>query len=499
MDPDGNLLDSRGTPLQHTADGPGDIVDQPPATPRGPGADGPRVDTPVREPALVGAGTHTAGDAGGVIRLGDDGLTDTGRLTDDPGTPPGHTEGPGGTADHLPANSVDTHAPAGPAGAADNAVPAGPGTADRLPGGGHSDGPGGHPGGPSGHSDGPGGTGPGSDLPPGGGLDDPFGPGDEAAHGAGGLGDDAAGPAHRADEAPGHGGREISVEERGQIQEEHVHKANTDPEWFAEHYDEIGRRRSAERIVDGVELPILTKDANGNWIAKHNLPSGPSEVRFNPSHLGRDTAPAGSLPHLDEAARNRRLSVDLMNAEKHFDDTPSAANGEELARAREAYNAHLRDVPNNSKLSERLGETAARHHVVPREFPGAERVALPKTPNGANMFDDVYRLGDDGDYVIVESKAPSGDLDWRQGKADPDPANPAAHDGGAQGMRVKQGTRPYIRTILAEMTSRGGRDAEIASNLRAALREGKLKYVLVKAGDNPGVSYAGATIEHLKV
>jgi hypothetical protein len=115
------------------------------------------------------------------------------------------------------------------------------------------------------------------------------------------------------------------------------------------------------------------------------------------------------------------------------------------------------------------------------------------------MFDAVYNLGDDGHYVIVEEKAPSADLDWRQGKNDPDPADPTADDGGAQGMRVKQGTRPYIRTILAEMTRRGGRDAEIAANLRAALRDGKLQYVLVKASDNASHSYAGATIEHLKI
>ena len=42
-------------------------------------------------------------------------------------------------------------------------------------------------------------------------------------------------------------------------------------------------------------------------------------------------------------------------------------------------------------------------------------------------------------------------------------------------------------------------DAEIAAKLRAALRDGKLQYVLVKASDNPGPSYAGATIEHLKI
>ncbi|WP_330348439.1 hypothetical protein [Streptomyces sp. NBC_00582] len=501
-DPQGNLLDENGTVLKEAQDGPGDIVDQPdPHTPAS-GADTPHVDSPAKEPALVGAGTHTAESGAQHINLGnslDTDLGDIGRTADN--TPTVHTGDnlPGGTADHLPGggvgdntprNSIDTPAPVG---TGDNAIP-GTSTSDHAPGGHTTET------GPAGGHDLPG---HGPETPPGAGLDDLGGLGDDALDHADGLGDDTTPPGHHGDEGTGHGThdgqRELTVEERKRIQEEHVWKANHDEAWRETHYNEIGRRRSAERIVDGVELPILTKDANGNWIARHDLPSGPSEVRFNPGHLGPETAAEHSRPHLDEAARNRRLSVDLINAEKKFEETPSTANAEELARAQEAYAKHLKDIPNNSKHSEHLGEAAARHHVIPKEFPGADPVELPKTPNGANMFDDVYKLGDDGHYIIVEEKAPSGDLDWRQGKSDPDPADPTVHDGGAQGMRVKQGTRPYIRTILAEMTNRGGRDAEIAADLRAALRDGKLQYVLVKASDNAGHSYAGATIEHLKI
>ncbi|MEU7100934.1 hypothetical protein AB0A66_21765 [Streptomyces longwoodensis] len=534
----GNIVDGQGKVLLDV-DKPGtqDIVDRPagPDSTGPAGADVPHVDSPAKVPAMAGAAPHTV-DAGTHINLGDS-LGDVGRVGEDvpvtpgvhaggdipnvhaggdlPGTqvgdhlPGGHVGDhlPGGTADHLPTgtagshvptNSIDTHVPAG---TADNAVP---GTGDHAPGGHTHDA-----------------TNPGHDLPGhGGDTHVPGGHGTEPPAGTGGLddlgdlgdlGDDAAGhadgvghdPAADAGDSPTHGSHDgdhpISAEERARIQQEHVWKANNDPDWFREHYNDIGRRRSAERIVDDVTLPQLTKDANGNWIASHDLPHGPSETRFNPSHLGPETAPGHSRPHLDEAARNRRLSVDLLNAENKFEKTPSPENAEALQKAQAAYDKHLAGVPNNSKLSEQLGEAAARHHVIPKEFPNAEYVDLPKTPNGANMFDDLYKLGDDGEYLIVEEKAPAGDLDWRHGKADPDPLNPAAHDGGAQGMRVKQGTRPYIRTILAEMTKRGGRDAEIAADLRAALREGKLKYVLVKASDNSGYSYAGATIEHLKI
>ncbi|MGM0359353.1 hypothetical protein ACNFRX_05000 [Streptomyces griseoaurantiacus] len=524
-DPDGNFLDEHGNVLQKGADGPGDIVDQPHMNDLGDngsptsGADNPHTPTPVKEPALVGAGTHTAENAGQHIRLGnslDDNLADLGRTGDDAGktTPVVHAGGDTPVihaGDHLPGGHAGDHLPGGHAGdhlptnELNNPVHTGHG--DTTPPGTH------HPDTPSStaghaddatttpHHDGPGDTGTphhGAEPPVGGhGVDDAGHAADEAGH----HGDEAA--QHRAEyeaarEKPA---AERTAEERAAITREHVRLINEDPAWRAQHYDKWGpgKRNNVEDLVDGQELPQIVETPNGDWIAKHDLPNGPTEVRFNPDRLGPETAPQHSMPHLDEAARNRRLSVDLLNAERKFEETPSVKNQEELAKARAAYDEHLEGVPNNSKHSEKLGEAAARHHVIPEKFAGSERMDLPQTPNGANMFDDVYKLKEDGHYLIVEEKAPAGDLDWRQGKADPDPADPTAHDGGAQGMRVKQGTRPYIRTILAEMTNRGGKDAEIAAKLRAALRDGKLQYVLVKASDNPGPSYAGATIEHLKI
>ncbi|EYT84199.1 hypothetical protein CF54_02880, partial [Streptomyces sp. Tu 6176] len=476
------------------------------------GSDLPHTPHPTREPALVGTAPHTATETavhtGNHLHLGnslDTHLGDLGRTGDDLAPPhhgdttPDHTPG-GHAGDHMPRNELDNPLHNGH---------------DHTPatGGGH------HPenssasehSGGSGGSDGHG-TGGGHHEPPSTGDLHPTGPGHDAFDHSGAADENGARDAgHHTDEAARHRAEyeaarekpadERTAEERAAVTREHVRLFNEDPAWRAQYYDKWGpgKRNNVEQLVDGQELPQVVETPNGDWIAKHDLPSGPSEVKFNPDHLGPHTAPDHARPYLDEAARNRRLSVDLLNAEKKFETAPTPVHEAELAKAQATYDEHLKDVPNNSKHSERLGEASARHHVIPQKFPGAERIELPKTPNGANMFDDVYKLGDDGHYVIVEEKAPSGDLDWRQGKADPDPTDPSAHDGGAQGMRVKQGTRPYIRTILAEMTSRGGRDAQIAADLRAALKDGKVQYVLVKASDNPGYSYAGATIEHLKI
>jgi hypothetical protein len=165
LDPDGNILDEGGNVVQKGADGPGDIVDQPDMTPPASGADNPRVDSPVREPALVGAGAATVDNAGQVIRLGSDGLDDIGRVGDDVNTPGTRAEGPGGIANNTPGGMADNL----PGGTAGNNLP-GSTAGDNLPGGSAYDngagpsasheplnGEGGHTDGPGNQTDGPGG------------------------------------------------------------------------------------------------------------------------------------------------------------------------------------------------------------------------------------------------------------------------------------------------------------------------------------------------------
>ena len=121
---------------------------------------------------------------------------------------------------------------------------------------------------------------------------------------------------------------------------------------------------------------------------------------------------------------------------------------------------------------------------------------LPKTPNGANMFDQLYRRPD-GKLVIIEAKAPGSGLIWRRGK------------GAAADLMVQQGTRHYLETILAEMEARPAlsvidetgkvwTNAELVAELRPALDNGNLEYAMVKAVEGKG-SYAGAVLEYFKI
>ncbi|MET9578916.1 hypothetical protein ABZY30_25690 [Streptomyces massasporeus] len=317
-------------------------------------------------------------------------------------------------------------------------------------------------------------------------------PGTGHASGAGSGHEPSSSAARSSGSDPNSGGmnsagdRELTAEERKRIRDEHVWKANNDPAWREEHYDALDRRKEAARIVDGVELPILARDANGKLVSKYDLPSGPSDVKYGRTPLGPDSADPVHRPELDRLAKDRKVAGHLTDASKAVEDAPTPEAHEALKRAQEAYTEQLGDVPNNSKISEKLGEKAAELHVVPHEFPGAEWVPLPKTPNGADMFDQVYKLGDDGGYVIVEAKAPSADLGWRRGA------------GPYEGMMVKQGTKEYFYTILEKMWARGGKDTEIANALEDALEDGKLQYVLVKANENTG-SYAGAVMEYFKI
>ncbi|PAZ13178.1 hypothetical protein CLM62_25050 [Streptomyces sp. SA15] len=137
MDGDGNLLDGHGNVVDSVDNAPTDVVDRGTSGSPASGADVPRVDSPVREPALVGTATHTADNAGQATRLGDsldNNLGDVGRVGEDvPTTPAVHAGGdvptahaggelPGGTAgDQLPGGSAGDHLPGG--------------SADHLPGG----------------------------------------------------------------------------------------------------------------------------------------------------------------------------------------------------------------------------------------------------------------------------------------------------------------------------------------------------------------------------
>ncbi|MEU0454712.1 hypothetical protein ABZ322_17170, partial [Streptomyces sp. NPDC006129] len=527
-DPDGNILDEHGNVLQKSADGPGDVVDQPdmPDTPVTPasGADTPRVDSPAQQPALVGAGTHTAEQAGQHIRLGnslDDGLGDIGRTADTPTTTPavhaggdglpGGTVGdhlPGGTAGHTPGGRVGDHIPTneldnGRHGSADGTPATGSGRSETPATAGHTD----RPGTNGTHGDGPA-TGGGHHEPPTtgsglpGGLDDLGRGADDAAPGT----DDATGgAAQHADEAARHRAEyeaarekpadDRTPQERAAITREHVRLANEDPVWRAEHYDKWGpgKRNNAEEMVDGQLLPKLVEKPGGGWMAADAMPyANPERFHLTPMERGRDTVPPENLSHLDEVSARRMAGTDLTNAEKAYKADPTDETAKALLEAQEHFRSTVGEgVSNNSKLGEALGEEAARRHMlVQKEFEGAREITdLPETPNGSKRFDQLWQ-DKDGNLIIVEAKAPNARLDWRQGNGLQD-----------SGTMVKQGTIEYVRTILADMEERAifsPNDAKYAAQIRTAIEDKSLRYVLVQASENTG-KYAGAELKHFKI
>ncbi|WP_371579044.1 hypothetical protein [Streptomyces sp. NBC_01314] len=342
----------------------------------------------------------------------------------------------------------------------------------------------------------------------GGGLDDLGRTGDDGLDGlddAGRAGDTADNGVGGADE--GQQPPKRTPEEAKKIVEEQIRKANDpDKAWFDKYYRSDGHRWSTKATDgNGDPLPILAKDEHGDWIAKDSLPAKSGATgRLDPGTFDRKSVRTDQMGHLDDAALDRKASKDLTNAERAYTADPSAENLAKLNKAQEAFDLQLPGRPNNSSIAEALGEQAAMRHVIPQRFPDAQWIDLPKTPNGANMFDQLYRL-DDGTLVIAEAKAPQANPMWRKGA------------GEAEGWMVQQGTRPYVETILFQMEknykleatdSVGNRvldaqgkpvtNGDLAELISDALESGKLKYVMVKAAENPG-TYAGAKLEHFDI
>ncbi|MFH8483979.1 hypothetical protein [Streptomyces longisporoflavus] len=310
-----------------------------------------------------------------------------------------------------------------------------------------------------------------------------------APHGAAGNGHGGAG-------SGGHGGsagepRKLTAEELKGIRDEHVRLANENPEWRDRYYRQNDyQRRNAYAKYKGHYLTELKMDANGNFIAKHDMPRADPEIRFNPTPYAPDSAPRAVRNHLDEVSAVRRQGMELSTAEKAYKKDASPENLESVKKARAALGDHV----NNSKLGERLGEDAARYHVVPKHFAGAKWIEIPKTPNGADAFDQLWDIKD-GELVIVEAKGPKADLDWRQEQIIRDGVKIPT------GKMVKQGTREYIQTICAEMLDRAIRspkDGILARRILDALEDKKLHYVIIKANENTG-TYAGSVLAHLKI
>jgi hypothetical protein len=453
-------------------------------------ANTPHTDAPVRQetPVLAGVGARGGDD---VIRVGSD-ISDPVHAADSTPGRAGDTA-PGGAANHLPGGSAGNNMPTNNLDNTPGGRPAG-----DTPGGGNL---GDHT--PTGHTETPPTTPAiGHDLPGGFAMDNGL---PSSAHparpGAGGL-DDAARAGDDASRAEYEAAREKTADERtpterAAITREHLRLANEDPAWREQYYDKWGpgKRNSAEEMVDGQLLPKLVEKPDGSWMAVDELPyANPEKYHSTPLERGPDTVAADDLKHLDEVAAKRTAGMELKKADTAFEKNLTDETAQALADAQKHYDETVgADVSNNTKLGEALGEEAARRHMLLQdEFKGAKEVdypPLPETPNGSRRFDQLWREKD-GSLILVEAKGPHGTLDWRQGNGELD-----------SNTMVKQGTIEYVRTVVSDMEQRAFTspgDAKYAAEIKKAIENKTLRYVLVQATENTG-RYAGAELKYFKL
>ncbi|MER5811935.1 hypothetical protein ABT143_27745, partial [Streptomyces sp. NPDC002033] len=438
------LLDHNGVPKQ-------DLT----SVPKGP--DHPLAEVPKHEPIPATVGAHTA-----------DATAHT----------PGHT--PGGIAEHTPGGVADhgahnAHTEPGGGGTTHHG-----GTDTTHTGASHdtpTTGGGGH--------DGP-------TIPRQGGSGLP----DDLGHGPGHGGPDPVTPSHgERPELPPHrdNAHDYTTAERKQIMEYQVHRANDPTDGYRkQHYNKLGHRLKVVPDHTGLVPPQLVEVSPGKWIPKSQLPPPvPPNYLDEARTVTHDhpTVTAEMTEKLDKAAKER---WDAMQADKrpHTDYADAkaahkAAGTDETLAAMEQARAHHKPFHEAlSKRSEAFGEAIAREHAIPKEFPGAKEEPVFGPANGNDQFDQVYKHGDR--YVVVEAKGNVGtDLGERR----------------VAGDRVSQGTRAYFEDILAQMEKRGGTNpAEKAlfDKLDAALKAGKVDYVVVKGADNSG-TYTGHTIQRFDI
>lgn len=434
----GELLDEHGKVLQNV----GEIPKEASAAQRAseePGA------LPQREHVL--AGGHAEGNTSGAV----------GRAGDNVSTPANSEFGqtsshqPRGSAHDIGRGPSNSHeAPVGSS--HDTSTPHGAsGTADTHGAGGHA-----------GSADGHGGA---SDS----GTGASHGP--EARSGTGqGAGD------HGASEHP------LTEAEKREIIRKQVARANADSAWREKYYEPDGTRRSIRATDEnGHYLPKLRRNPeSGEWYDPSSRAAADPEkyLPIKPVEGSRATVNPQHIDRLDDSAAHRKASIELGSAERAYKNNPTAANASALEEAQKAFGS---EGKYNTGASEKYGEDVTRYHAIPENFPNATEVTPPGTGN--RRFDHIYENGDR--HLLVESKAPSGTLNPREGV------------GAHSGALVMQGTREYVVATLSDMVKRP-KERMLALKLLEQLEAGKLDYILVKATENPG-RHIGYIMKHFNI
>jgi hypothetical protein len=275
-----------------------------------------------------------------------------------------------------------------------------------------------------------------------------------------------------------------------QIMEIQVYRANREPGYLKQYYAKDGRRLDVD-VPDesGFPPPQLVKDPQNPkvWISKDDSPAPlpPKYVPGGDVTRGPDTVTTpDAVRALNDAAQRRHASVTadtpwhhkIKEANGHYKQLATPENLEALKKLK----ADHAPFHNRMRLdAEAYGEAIAKHHVIPEHYPGATWEKLDGPKNGNDQFDQLWRRKDGG-FVVVEAKS---NVTTEIGKRDL-----------PNGFSVAQGSKEYFLDILNEMKKRGlngnRNEAKLYKELKAALKQGKVDYILVKGKSNAG-EYAG--------
>ncbi|HSA53587.1 MAG TPA: hypothetical protein VLH10_26180, partial [Yinghuangia sp.] len=326
-------------------------------------------------------------------------------------------------------------------------------------------------------------TGPGNDPTPTPGDDVTAGPADDVT---GGPADDVAGgpgdsfrPGTDPEGPPPPKPDEASTTAQQRTWDEYwVNRANHEGAPPLEYYRSDGHRWS---IDEGAPQIRFNNETNLWQLASDRpAPIQPKPFLDEASGTPGKVDSPEALKDLDAAAAKRQTAIDdlqtrkqeLADAEAAYKANPSPENAAALDQAlknRGAATTAMRDA------AEAFGESAARQ-MVEELYPNSTRQTLLGPKNGNHQFDQVWKT-EDGRYVVIEAKSSTN--------------TPLGARDIPKGPRVSQGTRPYFDDILRKMMERG--ETKLVGELKAALANGKLDYVVVK-GKPDGSTYGGYTM-----
>jgi hypothetical protein len=268
-----------------------------------------------------------------------------------------------------------------------------------------------------------------------------------------------------------------------QIEEIQVYRANHEPGYMERYYKENGWRKNLKlQDESGFTPPQLARlSDDAPWIQSKETPAAPEPHFLDDDYVsvGADTVTSQArLEALDRAAQERHFAVQWDNVVKEWRAETGKTHeihgtADSAAEWGEARGAYKESHTAMGKATEAFGENVAEHHYIAERYPDFGMQTLLGPKNGNDQFDQVWKH-DDGRIVVVEAKSSTGTE--LGGRSLPN------------GKKVSQGSREYFFDILREMRKRG--EIDLVEDLKAALKEGNLEYVVVKGERNSG-TYTG--------